>query len=195
MEGWWAASYVVLWLLVLSLGVVVVALARQIGTLHLRLGPRGALEMDDEGPPLGTSLPEMTAPDLSGKERSVGGPGEPQLLLFTSPGCMVCKQVLPSVPVIARYGDLMPFVLTDVDAEEARLAYGKEDLGAPVLAASHIASSYDVPGTPYVIVTDRLGVVRGKGTVNNLEQMEGLIDTALTRSSIPMEEENSIEDA
>nr|MBA2599124.1 methylamine dehydrogenase [Actinomycetota bacterium] len=38
MEGWWAASYLVLWLLVVMLCVVVVALARQIGTLHLRLG-------------------------------------------------------------------------------------------------------------------------------------------------------------
>lgn len=193
MEGWWAASYVVLWLLVVALAVVVVALARQIGTLHLRLGPRGALEMDDEGPPLGTSLPEMTAPDLSGESRSVGGPGEPQLLLFASPGCMVCKQVLPSVPVIADYGHLTPYVLTDVDVEEARLAYRDEQLGAPVLAASHIATSYDVPGTPYVIVIDRMGVVRAKGTVNNLEQMEGLIETAMDRSSIPPGEDGSAE--
>lgn len=189
MDGWWAASYVVLWLLVLSLGVIVVALARQIGTLHLRLGPRGALEVDDEGPPLGTSLPEMTGTDTGGTDRSIGGPGEPQLLLFTSPGCMVCKQVLPSVSVIARSGNLQPYVLTDVDIEEARLAYAKEQLGAPVVSAKEITAAYDVPGTPYVIVTDKLGVVRAKGTVNNLEQMEGLVDTALARLATPVDEE------
>lgn len=189
MEGWWAASYVVLWLLVLSLGVVVVALARQIGTLHLRLGPRGALEVDDEGPPLGTSLPEMDAEDIEGRPRSVGGPGEPQLLLFTSPGCMVCKQVLPSISVVARHGELAPYVLTDVDREEARLAYGRENFGAPVLSAKEITAAYGVPGTPYVVVTDRLGVVRAKGTVNNLEQMEGLIDTALARIGTTTQED------
>ena len=52
MRGWWAISYVVLWVVVIVLSLVV-ALARQIGTLHLRLAPRGALEVDAEGPPLG----------------------------------------------------------------------------------------------------------------------------------------------
>ena len=43
----------------------------------------------------------------------------------------------------------------------------------------------DVPGTPFVLVMDGRGVVRAKGTVNNLEQVEGLVDSALRR----MEEE------
>ncbi|HEX9122660.1 MAG TPA: hypothetical protein VF984_04770 [Actinomycetota bacterium] len=38
MTGWWAAAFVILWVLVFVLAVVVVALARQVGTLHLRLG-------------------------------------------------------------------------------------------------------------------------------------------------------------
>jgi len=49
-SGWWAAAFVVLWILVAVLAVVVVALARQIGVLQLRLAPIGALEVDDEGP-------------------------------------------------------------------------------------------------------------------------------------------------
>ena len=40
---------------------------------------------------------------------------------------------------------------------------------------------YAVPGTPYSVVLDDLGIVRAKGTINNLEQLEGLIDTALQR--------------
>jgi hypothetical protein len=39
----------------------------------------------------------------------------------------------------------------------------------------------DVPGTPFLVVLDELGIVRAKGTVNNLEQVEGLIDTAARR--------------
>ena len=39
-------------------------------------------------------------------------------------------------------------------------------------------ASFDVPGTPYLMVLDELGIVRAKGTVNNLEQVEGLVDTA-----------------
>jgi methylamine dehydrogenase accessory protein MauD len=183
MEGWWAASYAVLWLLVVVLCVVVVALARQIGTLHLRLGPRGALEMDDEGPPLGEAPEPVDATDIDGAAVTIGGPGAAQVLMFVSPGCMLCEQVLPALPAIASTNDLAPYVLTDVDATESALTFGPKRLSAPVVPAVLIASAYEVPGTPYVVVLDRHGVVRAKGTVNNLEQMEGLIDTGRRRAA------------
>ena len=44
-----------------------------------------------------------------------------------------------------------------------------------------VARDYAVPGTPYAVVLDVMGVVRGKGTVNTLEQLEGLVDTARSR--------------
>src|ERR671910_2402357 len=115
MSGWWAASYVILWALVILLGVIVVALARQIGTLHLRLGPRGALEIDDEGPALGEAPPPLELDDLEGRPVALGGPGDPQLILFVSPGCHVCEQVLPSLPTVARSAGMEPRVVTDVD--------------------------------------------------------------------------------
>lgn len=181
MHGWWAASYVVLWALLLVLSVVVVALARQIGTLHLRLGPRGALEMDEEGPPLGEAPPAHEAADVDGTLVTIGGPGQAQLLMFVSPGCSLCEQVLPSLPVIAASGRLRPYVLTDVDATESALAFAPKRLRAPVVPGREVATAYGVPGTPYVVVLDDLGVVQAKGTVNNLEQMEGLVDTASRR--------------
>ncbi len=192
MQGWWAASYVVLWILVVALCFVVVALARQIGTLYMRLGPRGALEMDDEGPPLGESLEAVEAQDLEGRTVMVGGPGQPQLLLFVSPGCQVCEQVLPSLPVVARGGALSPRVVTDADPDEARIAFGRRNLGAPVIVSLEAAQSYAVPGTPYVIATDHSGAVVGKGTVNNLEQMEGLVATAARRAEANIGERTPI---
>jgi methylamine dehydrogenase accessory protein MauD len=183
MDGWWAASYVVLWLLVIALAVIVVALARQIGTLHLRLGPRGALEMDDEGPALGDTPGSFELRAIDGRTITIGGAGEDQLLMFVSPGCMVCEQVLPSIPVVARSGALAPYVLTDVDEFETEKSFAPKKLAAPVAPAAAVASAYSVPGTPYVVVLDRGGVVRAKGTVNNLEQMEGLVDTARRRLS------------
>ena len=181
-EGWWAASYLVLWLLVVVLGIVVVALARQIGTLHLRLGPRGALEIDGEGPPLGEPAPLVEASTLDGRSVSIGGPAAPRLLTFVSPGCHVCAQVLPAVPVISRSNNLEGFVITDVDAHETVSAFGSKDMGVPVLPAPAVLQAYDVPGTPYVVVLDEAGFVRAKGTVNNLEQMEGLVDTGVRRT-------------
>ncbi len=181
MDGWWSVSYIVLWVLVVLLIVIVIGLARQIGTLHLRLGPRGALEMDAEGPELGDLLPPQETEAVDGTSHTIGGPGQPQLLLFVSPGCGVCEQVLPSVSVVARIGDLAPFVLTDVDAEETRLVYGSKRLDAPLMPASSFLMDLSIPGTPYVVITDARGIVVAKGTVNNLEQMEGLVSTARDR--------------
>lgn len=181
MEGWWTASYVVLWLLVVVLCFVVVALARQIGTLHLRLGPRGALEMDDEGPPLQEAPPPVEVVALDEQRVTVGGPGRSQLLLFVSPGCHLCEAVLPSLNAVSEAGGMSPVVVADADSHEARNSYGAKRLQAPVIPSNKLAQAYRVPGTPYAVVLDDLGVVRAKGAINNLEQMEGLVDTARRR--------------
>ena len=182
MQGWWAVSYVVLWALVLVLAAIVVALARQIGTLHLRLGPRGALEIDDEGPPLGESPPPMEALAVSGENITIGGPGHAQVLMFVSPGCHLCEQVLPSVGPIGSGGEFAPYVVTDADVFETMGGFDVKQIGAPVIPSPRLAQTYSIPGTPYIVVLDELGIVQAKGTANNLEQVEGLLDTARRRS-------------
>jgi hypothetical protein len=159
MSGWWTAAFVAQWVLLLVLCVVVVALARQVGTLHLRLGPRGALEIDEEGPQLGEALPSVPARGADGATITVGGAGPARLVLFSSPTCIVCREVAPGLPAAARAGGLVPQTVHDPQAQR----------------------TFDVPGTPFLLVLDELGVVRAKGTVNNLEQMEGLVDTAERR--------------
>lgn len=159
MSGWWAAAFIVQWILLAMLAVVVVALARQIGVLHLRLAPVGALEVDEEGPALGEAPEPRTARGREGTPTLVGGPGPRRLLAFVSPTCPICEQVLPSLPAAAAAGGLVSQVVSDPSLE----------------------SAYRVPGVPFLVVLDELGVVRSKGTVNSLEQVEGLIDTARRR--------------
>ncbi len=168
-------------MLVVVLCFVVIALARQIGTLHLRLGPRGALELDAEGPQLGEAPPPIPAEDLDGAAVVVGGPGEPQLLMFVSPGCQVCDQVLPSLSVVAAAGRYRALVVTDTDAHESANSFAAKRIPVPIVPGQQITSTYNVPGTPYIVTLDEFGVVRAKGTVNNLEQIEGLLDTAARR--------------
>ena len=159
MSGWWATAFVVQWVLLLVLGVTVVALARQVGKLHLRLGPRGALEIDTEGPEVGSVAPPVRARTERGTPVRLGGPGPAMIVLFASPSCSICREVAPAIPAVARAAGLVPLVVHDEDAERA----------------------YDVPGTPFLVVLDERGTVRAKGTVNNLEQVEGLVDTARRR--------------
>lgn len=159
MTGWWAAAFVVQWALLVVLAVVVVALARQVGTLHLRLGPRGALEIDTEGPPVGEAPPPSPATAADGSRVMVGGPGPRHLVVFSSPTCGVCKEVVPAIGPAATAARFAAVVLHDPALER----------------------DWAVPGTPFVVVLDDVGVVRAKGTVNNLEQVEGLLDTATRR--------------
>jgi hypothetical protein len=158
-SGWWTAAFVVQWVLLAVLAVVVVALARQIGVLHLRLEPLGALEIDDEGPGLGDAPPPRSARAAAGSTVYVGGAGGQRLLAFVSPTCPVCERVLPSLPAAADAFGLELQVVSDPELERA----------------------YNVPGVPFVVLFDEFGVVRSKGTVNTLEQVEGLVDTARRR--------------
>ena len=153
------------WVLLAVLAVVVVALARQIGVLHLRLSPTGALEIDDEGPRLGEAPEARAAIARDGSRITVGGPGARRLVAFVSATCPICEQVLPSLPAAAAAHRLVPQVVQDPELEIA----------------------YDVPGVPFVLVLDEMGVTRAKGTANSLEQIDGLIDTALRRMTQPLE--------
>lgn len=152
-------AFVVQWILLAVLSIVVVALARQIGVLHLRLAPVGALEVDDEGPPIGDAPPTRTARGHDGTTTLVGGPGPGRLVAFVSSTCPICERILPSLPAVASATGLIAQVVSDPELELA----------------------YRVPGVPFVVVLDEQGVVRAKGTVNSLEQLDGLVDTAHRR--------------
>ena len=75
----WVASYVVLWLAVLVLGVAVVALLRQLGVLHARLAPMGT-HFAGEGPDLDSHAPAV---GLAYDRAAL------TVLAFTSPTCTV----------------------------------------------------------------------------------------------------------
>ena len=71
------AGVVVLAVAVAVLTVLVLALFRQVGVLEGRLGPRAALELEDEGPPLGRPAPPAAPLARDGAE----------LLAFSSRAC------------------------------------------------------------------------------------------------------------
>lgn len=147
----WIASYVILWLTVLVLSIAVVALLRQIGVLHARLHPLGA-NFAGEGPALESPAPQLSDVDY--------GDAPLTLLAFTSPGCEVCKVLKPSFDALRRgYPEIQ---LREVDLEVARGTF----------------DAFNIRSTPYAVAVDSSGVVRGRGVVNSLEQIEELLDEA-----------------
>ena len=72
MGGTLLVSYVILWALVIILSLLVFALARQVGVLHERVAPAGAL-MPTSGPKVGEMTEVMRLTDLKGHAVEIGG--------------------------------------------------------------------------------------------------------------------------
>ena len=89
------------------------------------------------------------APELGGLNRV----GE-ELVAFFSPDCRLCRAIAPGVRAFEREG--MP----------VRTVYEHEE--------TEVFERWRVPGTPFLVyVVD--GFVAAKGTVNSLEQLDGLV--------------------
>ena len=65
-------SNIVLWVLVVVLALIVLALARQVGILHERVAPAGAL-MPTNGPKVGELTKAMSLTDIRGNDFVIGG--------------------------------------------------------------------------------------------------------------------------
>ena len=92
-------SNLLLWLVVIAMGVVIVALLRQIGVLYERVAPAGAL-MLNKTLRVGMDAPQVPVRTLEGETITLGAPavsGRSTLLFFVSPDCPVCKSLLPAV--------------------------------------------------------------------------------------------------
>ena len=158
MEGSvWVASYVLLWLTVLGLAAAVVALLRQIGVLHARLHPLG-VHFAGEGPLLDGAAPLPL--------EIAYGEADLTLVAFTSPTCEVCKTLRPSLQALDRAYREVAVRLVELD-DSTRTTF----------------AAFNVRSTPYLVAVDSLGVVRGRGVANSLEQVEELVDEARARAA------------
>jgi methylamine dehydrogenase accessory protein MauD len=175
-----AVSQVVLWLVVVALGTAMFALARQIGVLHERVAPLGAL-MTDRAADVGDVAPGFEVTDLAGRKVQVGGErpsGRSQLLLFVSPACPMCKKLLPVARSFVRseQGKLDLVLVGDGDRDE-HLAMAKEHKldAVPLLLAPAVGMTYGIGKLPYAVLVDHEGVLRAKGLVNSREHLESLL--------------------
>jgi methylamine dehydrogenase accessory protein MauD len=166
------------WVAIAALTLTVLALARQVGLLHERVAPMGALTMQG-GPKAGAAAPSFALTDLNGLPVAVGGArGRTQLLFFLSPTCPVCKKLLPILRSIAaderRTTDVV--LASDGDAAEHLAFYARERL-APFryVLSAELGQAYRIGRLPYAVVIGPDGTLAGLGLVNNREQIESLL--------------------
>ena len=174
-------SNVVLWILVIALSATVLALLRQIGVLHERVAPAGALIVRG-GPAVGEVAPVLELEDWSGAKRRVGAPdteGRSTLLFFLSPSCPLCKTLLPVLEsVAAAEGRWLRVLLASAGPRAEHEVFvrdhGLERRG--YLLSEQLGLAYRVGKLPYAVLIDEAGVVRASGLVNSREHLESLFE-------------------
>ncbi|EOG3622460.1 methylamine dehydrogenase accessory protein MauD [Pseudomonas putida] len=174
------ASNILLWLLLIAVAFTVMALVRQIGVLHGRIAPAGAL-MVDKGVTVNDPAPQVTAADRHGRPVNIGYRGErSQLLFFLAPGCPVCKSLLPAVKSIARdnSGSLDVIYVSDGDfAEQQALIEANGLQQASYVVGPEVGMTYQIGKLPYAVLIDAAGTLRAKGLVNSREHLDSLFET------------------
>jgi methylamine dehydrogenase accessory protein MauD len=171
-------SNALVWVALIGLLLAVLALARQVGILHERLTPVGALTMD-HGPKVGEPAPVFTLPKLGGGEIRIGATaGRSQLLFFLSPTCPVCKQLLPVLRSLSQHeGASLEVVLaSDGALEEHQRFYVREKLAPfPYVLSTDLGMTFRISKLPYAVLIGSGGVISAKGLINNREQLESLV--------------------
>jgi len=176
-----AISVIVLWIVVLSLLVIVLALTRQLGVLHERIAPVGAL-MLNRGLAIGEAVPEIEVVDLGGGSVRLGAPrkdGKSTLLLFVSPTCPVCKSLLPIVKSSSKdERDWLNIILaSDGNPAEHQDYVRINSLGGiPYVLSAPLGMTYQVGRLPFAALLDEAGVLRARGLVNSREHLESLFE-------------------
>jgi len=175
-------SNIVLWVLVVILALVVFALARQVGILHERVAPAGALQ-PTEGPKVGELTDAMRLEDLQGNPVTIGGAdpdGQSTLVLFISPTCPVCRSLVPTAKSLARKESsrLRLVFASDGDQPAQHVAYAA-DLrldGYPYVLSQPLGLAYHVSKLPFALLIGADGSLQSKGLVNTREHLESLVE-------------------
>lgn len=181
-------SNLLLWVLVIVLAAVVLALVRQIGVLHERVAPAGAL-MQAAGPKPGEAAPILELTDWSGRSQRVGGPdeaGRSTLLFFTSPTCPVCKSLLPVLDSVrADEGRRLRVLLASDGPRNEHEEFVREQRleRYPYLLSTELGLAYQVRQLPYAVLIDGEGTIRAAGLVNTREHLESLFEAMERRTS------------
>jgi len=167
-----------LWVVVIVLALTVLALARQVGVLHERVAPAGAL-LSAAGPGVGEPSPRLEVHAMAGNAITVGGTltaGKALLVLFVSHTCPICKKLIPVAQDFTKAERLEVLYVGDGDSAEQKNLIERFGIDAKrFVNGPEIGLAYRVDKLPYAVLLDDEGLISAKGLVNSREHLESLI--------------------
>jgi methylamine dehydrogenase accessory protein MauD len=176
-----AVSNLLLWIAVIALAAIVLALARQIGVLHERIAPAGAL-LQSGGLKPGETAPDLELPLIDGgnmRLRDAASRGKGLLVFFLSPTCPLCRQLLPVVERIANEERARVELVyaSDGGTPDEHVRYvADRGLTHPYALSQQLGMALQVGKLPYAALFDAGGILVTKGLVNTREHLESLFE-------------------
>ncbi len=176
-----AVSNVALWLIVIGLSVALLAVVRQLGVLHERIAPAGAL-MLAKGLKVGELAPQIQVQDLNGRQISLGTTRTDEratLIMFLSPTCPVCKTLVPILrSSLGSERDWLDIILASdgEPASQREFVLAQRLGGFPYVVSAPLGISYQVSRLPFAALIDAQGVLRARGIINSREHLESLFE-------------------
>lgn len=172
------ASQIISWIMILAMGVALLALARQVGVLHMRVAPAGALTTAG-GLAVGERSTAIAARTLDGVTAIVGGPATKaglRLLMFVSAQCPLCKSMIPMAKSFGRDERVALTFVGDDEVAAQRTLIGQQGLEAyPFINGPEVGQAFGVAKLPFAVLLDADGTILSKGLVNSREHLESLV--------------------
>jgi methylamine dehydrogenase accessory protein MauD len=170
-------SYVALWLLLLTVGVLMLLLYRHFGMMAL-----GTLEgVQRDGLPVGSAAPNLSGVTADGKDTTWHPRrGQPHFLLFAAPDCEPCGTILPYLNQLAEVpGE--PVAVTAIvpgPQDEIVRLVDRYHPTYPSLAedGSGAFHRYRVRVTPFGFVIGGDGRVLAKGLCGDVGRLRQLLE-------------------
>lgn len=181
-------SNIVSWLVILLLGVLVYALSRQIGVLHERIKPVGALSLGS-AIQVGEPAPSFKVPNINGDDVSIGSArddGKVTLLFFLSSSCPVCKILIPVLTALgSQEQDWLSLIfVSDGEPAEHSAVITEHQLQAwPYVLSMEVGMAYQISKLPYGVLISPEGQLSSHGLINNREHIESLINSYTQENS------------
>ena len=182
MTGFWLASFVVLWILVLSLAFLFAGTLRQVGLITLRLGDDPGALITDSGLSRGALTADITGIDAdSGHLRTIDSVVDrARVLTFVSPACLACRQLIPHLnEVMQTRNDGFDFVtVCRGDVASCKALRTRDRLQGTLIIDTEgtIEEEFDVRLTPFVYVLNGQGQVLVRGVANEWRHLESLLN-------------------
>lgn len=167
-------SYIVLWLLVLSLTMFTIVIAKK---------PTKVLGANQSGLPVGSAFPRFNMQSVVKQiPFSVSHPDQQgTLLLFSSSGCPICSTVYPLFPYAEQKYNVKPQVIMegrDGQVDSIIEKINETGLSAPVYALTpSIKEEVKLEGFPFAYYLSADGKVLAKGVINTTADIDLLVST------------------